>query len=47
VQELFTGEKRPLSQYEFSMWNTYYKVKALYQENAQREQERNRNSGGR
>ena len=30
VEELLTGERRPLSLNEFCMWSTYYKVKKLY-----------------
>jgi len=33
VRELTTGERGPISQYEFAMWNTYFKVKAYYAEN--------------
>lgn len=32
VHELLTGERGPISQYEFAMWNTYYKVKQFYAE---------------
>lgn len=30
VHELLTGERGPMSLYEFGMWSTYYKVKQYY-----------------
>jgi hypothetical protein len=38
VQELLTGEKGPLSLSEFFMWHTYFKVKSLYQKQANKQQ---------
>jgi hypothetical protein len=32
VDELLTGKRRPLTMYEFLMWNTYLAVKAHYAE---------------
>lgn len=41
VHELLTGERAPLSMWEYNMWNTYWKVKQYYQE-THAEQQKNK-----
>lgn len=32
MHELLTGERAPLSMWEYTMWSTYFKVKQHFQE---------------
>jgi hypothetical protein len=35
VEELLTGEKRPISMAEYQNWNTFYKVRAVLEKQGQ------------
>lgn len=38
VEELLTGRMSPISLHEFQMWAAYFRVKAYYQEEHNRQQ---------
>jgi len=40
VAELLTGEKKPISAFEFRLWPLYWSVKAALEEDARKKAER-------